>query len=86
MFNGANSTIICGNVIGAYAMVGAGAVVTQDVDPFSLVMGNPARLIAIICKKGVRMDRTNKINENAKFRCECCNQEISLNLSVTSSL
>ncbi|MGA1977549.1 MAG: DapH/DapD/GlmU-related protein [Bacteroidales bacterium] len=40
---GANATIICGNIIGRYAFVGAGAVVTKDVKPYALVMGNPAR-------------------------------------------
>jgi UDP-2-acetamido-3-amino-2,3-dideoxy-glucuronate N-acetyltransferase len=40
---GANSTIVCGNIIGRYAFVGAGAVVTKDVKPYALVIGNPAR-------------------------------------------
>ena len=40
---GANSTIVCGNRIGTYAFIGAGAVVTKDVKPYSLVVGNPAR-------------------------------------------
>jgi UDP-2-acetamido-3-amino-2,3-dideoxy-glucuronate N-acetyltransferase len=40
---GANATIICGIKIGKYSFVGAGAVVTKDVKPFALVMGNPAR-------------------------------------------
>jgi UDP-2-acetamido-3-amino-2,3-dideoxy-glucuronate N-acetyltransferase len=39
---GANATVLCGNVIGEYAMVGAGAVVTADVKPYQLVVGNPA--------------------------------------------
>jgi len=39
---GANATIICGVVIGEYAMIGAGSVVTKDVDDFSLVYGSPA--------------------------------------------
>lgn len=40
---GANSTIICGTIIGRYAFIGAGSVVTKDVKPYALVMGNPAR-------------------------------------------
>ena len=44
---GANSTIICGNIIGRYAFVGAGAVVTKDVKPYALVVGNPARQIRL---------------------------------------
>jgi UDP-2-acetamido-3-amino-2,3-dideoxy-glucuronate N-acetyltransferase len=40
---GANATIVCGNKIGAYSFIGAGAVVTKEVKPYSLVIGNPAR-------------------------------------------
>ncbi len=40
---GANSTIVCGNIIGRFAFIGAGAVVTKDVKPYALVVGNPAR-------------------------------------------
>lgn len=40
---GANSTIVCGIIIGRYAFIGAGAVVTRDVKPYALVVGNPAR-------------------------------------------
>jgi len=40
---GANATIVCGHRIGRYAFVGAGAVVTKDVKPYALVVGNPAR-------------------------------------------
>jgi acetyltransferase-like isoleucine patch superfamily enzyme len=49
---GANCTIICGIVIGEYAMVAAGSVVTKDVPPYSLVVGNPARVVAKIDKAG----------------------------------
>ena len=82
---GANATIICGNVIGAYSMVAAGAVVTQDIAPFSLVMGNPARIIGMVCKKGHRMKQVNKIDEKVKFYCELCKEEISINLDVVSN-
>ena len=53
---GANATIVCGVIIGEYAMVGAGAVVTKDVAPYSLVVGNPARKIGTVCKCGVRLE------------------------------
>ena len=49
---GTNATIVCGVTIGEYAMVAAGSVVTKDVPPFTLVMGNPARLYAKIDKIG----------------------------------
>ena len=40
---GANATIVCGNKIGSYSFIGAGAVVTREVKPYALVVGNPAR-------------------------------------------
>lgn len=47
---GANATIIAGNVIGKWAMVGAGAVVTKDVPDYALVYGNPAKIKGYVCK------------------------------------
>jgi len=52
---GANATIVCGITIGQFAMVAAGAVVTKDVDPFALVVGNPARKIATVDELGNRV-------------------------------
>ena len=52
---GANATIICGITIGEYAMVAAGSVVTKDVPDYTLVMGNPARVICEVDKKGNRI-------------------------------
>ncbi len=49
---GANATIVCGVTIGEYAMVAAGSVVTKDIPPYTLVMGNPARIIGKIDKMG----------------------------------
>jgi UDP-2-acetamido-3-amino-2,3-dideoxy-glucuronate N-acetyltransferase len=49
---GANATIVCGHTIGAYAFVGAGAVVTKDVLPYALVVGNPARQTAWVSEYG----------------------------------
>jgi UDP-2-acetamido-3-amino-2,3-dideoxy-glucuronate N-acetyltransferase len=52
---GANATIICGNTIGEYAMVGAGAVVTKDIAPFALVVGAPTRFLGWISRSGDRL-------------------------------
>ena len=52
---GANATIVCGHVIGEYAMIGAGAVVTKDVPSYALVAGNPARQIGWVSEYGHRL-------------------------------
>jgi UDP-2-acetamido-3-amino-2,3-dideoxy-glucuronate N-acetyltransferase len=61
---GANSTIVCGNNIGRYAFVGAGAVVTKDVPDFALVYGNPARMHGYVCKCGAKLPES--------LRCDVC--------------
>jgi len=53
---GANATIVCGNTIGAYAMVGAGAVVVKEVLPYALVVGNPSQQIGWVSAYGHRLD------------------------------
>lgn len=57
---GANATIVCGNDIGKYAFVGAGAVVTKDVKDFALVLGNPARQVGWVSEYGHRLKFENK--------------------------
>ncbi len=52
---GANATIVCGNDIGEYAFVGAGAVVTKEVLPYALVVGNPSKQIGWISEYGHRL-------------------------------
>ncbi len=54
---GANATIVCGHTIGAYALVGAGAVVSMDVPDFALVIGVPARRVGWMSKSGERLGR-----------------------------
>ncbi|HKE75390.1 MAG TPA: acyltransferase [Acidimicrobiales bacterium] len=53
---GANATIVCGTTIGANALVAAGSVVTRDVAPHGLVMGNPARRVGWVCVCGTPLD------------------------------
>ncbi len=62
---GANATIICGNEIGKYAMIGAGSVITKSVKAFALVVGNPAKQIGWVSELGIRL-----VFENGKAICE----------------
>lgn len=59
---GANATIVCGNELGAYCLIGAGAVVTKAVPDYALVVGNPARHIGWVSEFGHRLhfDEQNK--------------------------
>ena len=52
---GANATILCGITIGAYALIGAGSVITKDVPDFALILGNPGRQVGWVNKKGERL-------------------------------
>lgn len=65
---GANAVIVCGNTIGRYAMIGAGSVITKDVQDFALVVGNPGRRIGWVCQCGIRLNV-----ESEKARCAACN-------------
>lgn len=53
---GANATIVCGNTIGEYALVGAGAVITKDVKPYALVIGNPGIQKGWVSEYGHRLE------------------------------
>ncbi len=57
---GANATIMCGIEIGEYSMVGAGAVITKNVPPYMLVLGNPGRVISKVSKEGIIDDNPAK--------------------------
>ncbi|MFP5471447.1 MAG: acyltransferase [Bacteroidia bacterium] len=58
---GANATVICGNTIGEYALIGAGAVITKDVPAYALVVGNPAKQIGWVSEYGHRLTFENKL-------------------------
>ena len=63
---GANSTIICGATIGEYSLIGSGSMVTKNVPAFSLVFGNPAKVIGWVSKTGERLI----FDETGIARCE----------------
>lgn len=52
---GANATIVCGNKIGKFSFIGAGAVVTREVKPYALVVGNPSKQIGWMSENGHRL-------------------------------
>jgi len=71
---GANATIVCGNRIGQYAFIGAGAVVTKEVSDFALVVGNPARQIGWVGEYGNRLN----FDQNGVALCAESNQKYKL--------
>ena len=62
---GANATIVCGNDIGEFAFIGAGAVVVKEVKPYALVVGNPSKQIGWISEYGHRL----KFDESGTATC-----------------
>lgn len=71
---GANATIVCGNKIGKYALIGAGAVVTKEVPPYALLVGNPAKQIGWVSEYGHRLE----FNANNTAICPESKQEYQL--------
>jgi len=71
---GANATIVCGNNIGAYALVGAGAVITKEILPYALVVGNPAKQIGWVSECGHQLE----FNSNRIAICKESKQEYNL--------
>ncbi|MEZ6176164.1 MAG: acyltransferase [Candidatus Scalinduaceae bacterium] len=64
---GANTTIVCGNTIGKYAFIGAGAVVTKNVPDYALITGNPGRIVGWVC-----MCTKLGFNEEGTGVCKAC--------------
>ena len=66
---GANATILCGVTIGQYSLIGSGSVVTKDIPDFSLVVGNPCKIIGWVSKEGKRLVFDNDgISECEKYQ------------------
>lgn len=68
---GANATIVCGHTVGRYSMIGAGSVVTRDVPPAVLVIGNPARIRGVVCECGRPLQTFADISRVAAGPVQC---------------
>ena len=71
---GANATIVCGNEIGAYAFIGAGAVVTKSVPAYALIIGNPGKQVGWMSEYGHRL----QFDQHHKAICQESRQEYML--------
>ena len=71
---GANATIVCGNDIGRYAFIGAGSVITKEVKPYALMVGNPAKQIGWMSEYGCRLE----FDAKNKAICPESNEEYKL--------
>ncbi len=79
---GGGAVILPGVTVGAWAMVGSGAVVTRDIPDFGLVYGNPARLAGFVCACGRRLMPQTQTRETVTLFCNACRQEISIAVAV----
>jgi len=68
---GANSTIVCGNIIGRYAFIGASSLVTKDIPDYALAYGNPARIKGWVCECGAKLE----FEKNYTAKCAKCGKE-----------
>ena len=68
---GANATVVCGNTLGKYSFVGAGAVVTCDVPDYAVVYGTPAKIRGWACSCGLMLDFENVDHGDESTRCSC---------------
>jgi len=82
---GANATIVCGVTLGSYSLIGAGAVVTKDTLPFSMMVGNPARLRTFVCICGRELDVIRNEGFELDMHCAKCARSNSLTFTITSS-
>jgi UDP-2-acetamido-3-amino-2,3-dideoxy-glucuronate N-acetyltransferase len=79
---GANATIVCGHDIGAYAFIGAGAVVTKEILPYALVVGNPAKQIGWMSEYGHRL----KFDKKGFAVCEESGEKYQLTKGIVTKM
>ena len=79
---GANATVICGNSIGRYALIGAGAVVTKSIPDYALVVGNPSKQIGWVSEYGHRLE----FDENGHATCKESGEKYSIKEGIVNKI
>ena len=77
---GANSTIRCGIIVGEWAMVGSGSVVTKDIPAHGLVYGNPAQLHGFVCACGEFVKKESETENIVVAKCPKCTRAIQISV------
>lgn len=73
---GGNATIVCGNTIGEYSLVGAGSVITKNVPQHSLVVGNPAKIVGFVCRCANKLSDFKVYENIVESICQKCNETV----------
>lgn len=75
---GAGSVVMCGVTIGAYAMIGAGSIVTKDIPPHAMAYGNPAKIKGFVCKCGRRLMKEEERQMDVLMKCAFCDKKYEI--------
>jgi UDP-2-acetamido-3-amino-2,3-dideoxy-glucuronate N-acetyltransferase len=83
---GANATVVCGNTIGRYAFIGAGAVVIRDVPDYAMIVGNPGRIAGWMCQCGIKLDLDRSDKGVQSVTCSSCGKRYEKRDEVVSEI
>lgn len=83
---GAGTIIVCGVTIGEHSMIGAGSVVTDDIPPYVLAYGNPARIRDFICRCGKKLKIQQKNEKTVLMECLFCKERHQISLKEYAAL
>lgn len=83
---GANATVVCGNTIGRFAFIGAGAVVTRAVPDYAMIVGNPGRIAGWMCECGIKLSLSKETQKNEAAVCGACGKSYQKRDGIVSEI